>query len=89
MRQGSPKNQLSGGDVVQVSEGTLVASLSMIVVYWIHQRVDLPLEIEGAVVVLIYAGVRFLLAYLQDTTARGTKEVDDDGPESDGGSGAV
>lgn len=88
MRRGSPKNHLSGGDVVQVSEGTLVASLSMIVVYWIHQQVDLPLEIEGAVVVLIYAGVRFLLAYLQDTTARGTKEVDD-GDESDSVGGSA
>ena len=87
MRQGSPKNHLSGGDVVEVSEGTLVASLSMVLVYLIHQRVDLPLEIEGAVVVLIYAGVRFVLKYLRDTTAR-TKEVDD-GSESDGGSGST
>lgn len=64
---GAAPNKLAKGDVVEVSEGTIVAAMAAVVVYIIHQNVSLPTEIESAVMVLVYAGVRLAVRYLRDT----------------------
>ena len=64
---GTPRRQLGKGDVIEVSEGTIVTALAAVIVYIVHQNVTLPTEIESAVMVLIYAGVRLAMKYFRDT----------------------
>lgn len=71
---GAAPNKLTKGDVVEVSEGTIVAAMAAVVVYIIHQNVSLPTEIESAVMVLVYAGVRLAVRYLRDTRPSDQRE---------------
>ena len=75
---GSRPGHLGRSDVIDVSEGTLVAALASMLMYLVQDRYDLPLELEWAALVLIYAGVRLGVRWIKDTTGAGMVLVDVD-----------
>ena len=74
---GSKPKTLAKGDVVDVSEGTVVSAAAVVLVYILHQNVELPVEIEAAATVLVYAIVRLAVRWLRDTRVDEMKEADD------------
>ena len=64
---GSEPKRLGKGDMIEISEGTIISALAVIAIYVLHQNVSLPTEIEAAATVLVYTAVRLAVRYLRDT----------------------
>lgn len=64
---GTPPRHFGRGDAIEVTEGTIVASLAVVAMYVVHRTVELPIEIEGAAAVLVYAAVRAAVRWLRNT----------------------
>ena len=64
---GTAPHHLGKGDVLEISEGTIIASAASLIIYMVHQNWEIPVEVEGAMLVLIYAALRLASRWIRDT----------------------